>query len=440
MSSMTITANEPSSDAEVQLTNSVRRALIERVAASPSIKRAARLRDFLLFVGYESLKEGRGEIHESEIGARVFGRPDSYDRSHDNIVRVNATELRKRVELYFSTEGANEPIVFSIPRGSYSPVFQRRPAEGVSFAPVEENRPSDGVVSDETPVPGAHVRVHLLWGAICVLLLGACAALYWTGHRVADGATEGKEPTVRRFWENFLANGRETDIVLPDASVFLGQEITGRAIPLANYIEHDYLHESADSKLSVDQRRALAVVFGSNLVTLGDFRAAQQVLSVPWAASGHLTDARFYSAEALKRNNVILIGGERANPWEHLFNGSMNFGLDYGPDSNTAIIQNRTPRAGEQSQYEVSLGRNAPMGYSIVAYMPNPGGGNAIVLEGTDSDATNAAAEFITSEQQLHKLQVLAGVPKLTYFEVLLKTSLLSGASFSSEIVAYRIR
>src|SRR5580658_6231876 len=105
-----------------------RRALIERVAAGEQFSRSARLRDFLLYVGRQSLKEGCPEIHEQEIGAKVFGRPISYDRSADNIVRVNATELRKRIESYFESNAAHEPLVFEIPRGAYRLVFRRRPA------------------------------------------------------------------------------------------------------------------------------------------------------------------------------------------------------------------------------------------------------------------------------------------------------------------------
>src|SRR5271168_5395350 len=106
-----------------------RRALIGRVAASQQFRRSARLRDFLLYVGGQSLKEGCPEIHEQEIGAKVFGRAASYDRSQDNIVRVNATELRKRIELYFATEGVHEPLILEIPRGAYKPIFHRRSPE-----------------------------------------------------------------------------------------------------------------------------------------------------------------------------------------------------------------------------------------------------------------------------------------------------------------------
>src|SRR5450756_227093 len=103
-----------------------RRALIDRIASSANFSRSARLRDFLLYVGGQSLKDGCTEIHEHEIGTNVFDRPALYDRSQDNIVRVNATELRKRLDLYFATEGADEPLILEIPRGSYKPVFRWR--------------------------------------------------------------------------------------------------------------------------------------------------------------------------------------------------------------------------------------------------------------------------------------------------------------------------
>jgi hypothetical protein len=125
----TVAENPAVGDAEALPTIEERRALIERVAASEQFSRSARLRDFLLYVGKQSLKEGCPEIHEHEIGARVFGRPVSYDRSADNIVRVNATELRKRIESYFETIGADEPLIFEIPRGAYRLVFRRRMSE-----------------------------------------------------------------------------------------------------------------------------------------------------------------------------------------------------------------------------------------------------------------------------------------------------------------------
>jgi len=49
--------------------------LLERVAASQHFKRVARLREFLLYVGRQSVRDNSIIIHEQEIGATVFGRP-----------------------------------------------------------------------------------------------------------------------------------------------------------------------------------------------------------------------------------------------------------------------------------------------------------------------------------------------------------------------------
>src|SRR5665213_4293126 len=126
---MGLIANPPIEESLDQSTIDERRALIERVAGSAQFRRSARLRDFLLYVGGQSLKDGCPEIHEQEIGAKVFGRTSSYDRSQDNIVRVNATELRKRIELYFATVGAHESLIFEMPRGGYKLIFLRRFAQ-----------------------------------------------------------------------------------------------------------------------------------------------------------------------------------------------------------------------------------------------------------------------------------------------------------------------
>lgn len=121
---MSSIADAPLQEALDQPTIDELRALIDRAAGSAQFRRSARLRDFLRYVGGQSLKQGCPEIHDHEIGAKVFGRSASYDRNQDNIVRVNATEPRKRFEPYFASEGAHETLVLEIPRGGYKPVLR----------------------------------------------------------------------------------------------------------------------------------------------------------------------------------------------------------------------------------------------------------------------------------------------------------------------------
>jgi hypothetical protein len=419
-----------------------RHALIDRVAGSPHFARSARLRDFLLYVGHESLKAGVTEIHEQEIGVQVFGRSPSYDRSQDNIVRVNATELRKRIETYFCTEGSGEPFVFSIPRGGYKPVFRSRLAEKDDVAIQAMVKP---LVPELTL--GYRNRKKdrgwlWMWVTLSLLLALACTALIWENHNLKrETNVWAQAPTVTKFWTGIASAAPQSDIVLPDASVSMSEEILGKSISLSDYLDHNFIRPANGEERSPNRQQDLQTIFNHNLVTLGDFHAAQQVLGLaPIVPSLHLTLARFYGADSIKRNNVILIGGKKANPWVRLFDEKLNFTLEYDNLHSQAYVANRKPMAGEQAVYAPVMDRNAISAYSVIAYLPNPSKtGRVIILAGTDSDATGAAAEFLTSEEALRGLQEKFHTKTMPYFEVLLKTSRLSGTSFNAEPLAFRV-
>jgi hypothetical protein len=426
-----------------------RRALIERVAASEQFSRSARLRDFLLYVGKQSLKDGCPEIHEQEIGAKVFGRHASYDRSQDNIVRVNATELRKRINTYFASDGANEPLIFEIPRGGYKPVFRGRLPEDAKPpdpAPqaLEPPHSFPSGLSADTQHPDqrrAIFRIHLMWGTLCLLLVLGSLALFQHDRslRKAVSPWDGK-PALAAFWGGFLRSNQQTDIVLPDDSTSVIEDITHHPISLGEYLSREYMRQVQSSNINAERKDAVEQVFRHNLVTFGGVRAAQQILAlIPPSHARSFTFARYYTADEIKRNNVVLIGGKKSEPWDHLFDGKVNFVTDYDDAHEQQFVRNINPKPGEPAAYLVSREPNSLVGYSVIAYLPNPSQtGNAIILAGTDSDATNAAAEFLTSEEPLEKFRNTLHTKQFPYFEVLLKTSRLSGTAFNSELVAYR--
>ncbi len=448
---MTTTSYNPAPDAlpdalEELPSKEERRALIERVAASEHFSRSARLRDFLLYVGKQSLMDGCPEIHEQEIGAKVFGRDASYDRSQDNIVRVNATELRKRIELYFATDGAHEPLIIEIPRGGYKPIFRRRRPE---FQGPMESQPgsllglpassSDGVMPHI--VPGKIARIHILWGAICLLLAIGFVVQFQQSRSLqsAVNAWSGK-PALAAFWGEFLHSNQQTDIVLPDDSISVIQDITHRPISLGDYLSDGYMRQIQSSDVSADRKADLYQIFNHNLITFGGVRAAQEILAViPASHASYLTLSRHYTADAMRRNNIVLIGGKKSNPWDHVFDDRLNFVTDYDDEHAQPFVKNLNPKTGEEAIYRGSQEANSILGYSVIAYLPNPSRtGNALILAGTDSDATAAAADFLTSEEKLATFRSTLHTDHFPYFEVLLKTTRLSGASFNAELIAYR--
>ena len=430
-------------------TDAQKRALVDRMAASTHFRRAARLRDFLLYVTRQEISNPSAEVREYEIGAKVFGRPAQYDTGQDNIVRVNATELRKRIDLYFSAEGADEELIITIPRGGYMPVFSWRtpqiyrpvPVAALVNEPAETETPTlsaarqdDLATPAETPKSSAGsfwILSTVVLGAVCIGLLIALL-----NRPPAEAHTR---PTVMKFWTDFVRKG-QTDIVLPDESVSVMQDMLKRPVLLTEYLDRSYLTGLASAPIDDQRKQDIREVLNHNLITFGSVNAAQQILLLPGLGSKfHLTISRLYPADDLKRDNVVLIGGKKSNPWVSLFEANMNFSVDYDSTRSQAFVTNHHPGPGEQPVYTVSMGRNALIGYSVLAFIPNPSKtSNIVILAGTDSDATAAAAEFMTSEEQLARLRAILHVSRLPYFELLLKTSRLSGASLGSEVVAYR--
>src|SRR4051794_6134582 len=206
-----------------------RKLLIERVSSSRYLNRSARLRDLLLYLTTRVLEEDAFEIHEQEVGHQVFGRPANYDTTSDNIVRVHASMLRKRLEQYFEEAGAGEPIVIEIPKGNYAPVFRPR-----TTATLVEARPD---------VPAKPRRLNgLTWtlAALAVLFAASTAYLMWRPAAPVSGRTEAPQ-IVRLFWSQLFRPGTPTDIVVDDSSIGIYQDMTGRAVKLAEYFDRDYL-------------------------------------------------------------------------------------------------------------------------------------------------------------------------------------------------------
>lgn len=415
--------------------------LLERAAASQQLRRAPRSREFLNYVAGKSLKEGCTEIHEQEIGHAVFGRDKNYDTSQDNIVRVSATELRKRIDGYFASEGSNEPLIFDIPRGSYLPVFRWR-TEEVPTAP-EEIVPK--VVSIEPPAlppPHPYRYLPLIMVSIVAILLAIGCTLLWKQNRSlvnTHGALEGK-PALAAFWPRFLDSSRETDIILADTSYALVEDISKQSFTLSDYLDRTYVSRIQASNLEPTRKADLEMIMNRNNGSLGDFRVAQRILKLdPGSTKLDIAYAREYMADSIERNNVILIGSQKSNPWVDLFYNRLAFTIEYDAALDHTFIKNIHPQAGEQSSYTVTDNPEDPLGYAIIAYLPNPTHtADALIIAGTNSQATDAAGEFLTSELSMERWLQKLHTTHIPYFEVLVKTTRLRGTPLGAEIVAYR--
>jgi hypothetical protein len=85
-----------------------------------------RLLQLLEFVVESTLRGDASHLKETTIGVEVFGRTPDYDPKVDTIVRSQAWRLRAKLRKYYSSEGANDPVLIEIPTGQYVPSFHAR--------------------------------------------------------------------------------------------------------------------------------------------------------------------------------------------------------------------------------------------------------------------------------------------------------------------------
>src|ERR1044071_314478 len=108
------------------------RQTLENLLGSKHFVNAHKKQKFLRLICDYYLEGRAHELNEHILGYDVFGRDNSYNPSSDPIVRVFAHEIRKKLEAYYATEGANDEVRLEIPAGSYQPVFIRHLPEPIS--------------------------------------------------------------------------------------------------------------------------------------------------------------------------------------------------------------------------------------------------------------------------------------------------------------------
>lgn len=437
---------------EVEVPDSAERwALVERVLASAQLRRATRLREMLQYVGQRSLKDGCDQIREQQIGVDVFSRPEGYDTSTDNIVRVNATELRKRIEAYFEAEGAKEPVIMEIPRGSYVPVFRNRPVELAETA--EASTPAE-VVEPEAPaahpeaVPGRRSSGWLIAGlvaaSVLIVALAVTSLNLWMQDRTMRRLLYPwqSKPAVASLWNEFLNANPNTDVVIGDAGFAMFQAISKQTFSLRDYLSHAYWDAPPAGQQTPEMRSLLSGIGRRMMVSRGGFSIARHLSNLdPLNNRIHIYFARNYMPSLVKRDNLILFGTSLSNPWMELFEDRLSFSVERKEDSGQApgafhaFVVNRSPAAGEQAAYTPS----STTGYCTVAYLPNPEhNGKVLVIQGTTSEAAQGCGDFLLSESQLSNFQKKLHTSRFPYFEVLLSTSQMLDVPLSTKIVAYR--
>jgi hypothetical protein len=188
---------------------------LERVLASPEFRSSRRCQDFLKFVVERTLAGQPEVLKERTIGIEVFGRPTSYDTSADGIVRINASEVRKRLAVYYAPPERQSEMRITLPVGTYVPQFcgnGKSAAEaGLRVADAVPLGAPGAWGARALPIAGANQRAKsrrkaALW-TVALVLVALIVSIRWLDLRRSANV-------VDQFW-NPLFQGSTPILIVP---------------------------------------------------------------------------------------------------------------------------------------------------------------------------------------------------------------------------------
>ena len=116
---------------------------VDRVAAADAFATSGRMPALLRYLVEAELNGSGRRLSQAGIAIDVFQRDASFDPAVDSIVRVEMGRLRNKLREYYTTQGAQDAVTFSVPKGGYSLAIDVSPGAapaGRSTAPKQELR------------------------------------------------------------------------------------------------------------------------------------------------------------------------------------------------------------------------------------------------------------------------------------------------------------
>jgi hypothetical protein len=405
-----------------------KRQLVGRVAKSELFQRSPRLREFLLYVADCTLSERLEDVREQAIAARVFQRrPDP--GGQDSIVRAEARNLRKRLETYFTTEGAEEPVVLVMPKGAYS----------LAWVPRQNRLAEETREEEEARSPRPETK-WLVWGiaGMTAVAIGALAlALFWHAQVQSLNNRLGRRPAMLPFSAMFQGED-STEIVTSDTGFFQISALLNRRVSLDEYVAREYAGRPETNPPNLIQNwniyeytdgREMAV---AGLILRRNAEFAQRI----YLRSGHSV-----MLQDFKDHNMVLIGSPVSNPWAQLYEDKLNFRCDVEPNGRICF-RNKAARPGEQDIFPNEDDNAHHRTYARVAFLPKTSDASAtLLIAGTTAQSTQAAGEFVTDPDELLTVFRKMGIdPHGTprFFELLIRSNNFVGGAILREVVAVR--
>jgi hypothetical protein len=401
------TDHQPGSSGSLQLEEEKKQQILyelDNILESRFFRSAGRCKQFLKYVVQHKL-DGHSEVlKERTIGVEVFERPHDYATGDDPVVRVQAGEVRRRLEQYYQATPIGPSVHIELPIGSYSPLFRELP----TVAP-----PHSAPVHREPPEPQVHHeksrRRHWVIAALCtVLAIGTgIAFLPIVRHTV------GQKSVTEQFWSPVFATPQAVLICLAAPVVYRPTDGLYKKYSATHPGTFQNEVEKTNNVLPLDPQETILwsdmwSYSGYGVVRGGDAYAAVSLAAL-LAKIGKPSQLRIgtnYSFADLRTSPAVVVGAFN-NRWTMQMTSNLRF-VFVEQDGRFMIRDQANGNQVWQEHFDKS-GQVIDDTAIVGRLLDSKTGQFTIIVAGIGERGTQAAGEFVSNPESLE--QGLRGLP-----------------------------
>jgi hypothetical protein len=354
---------------------------VDRILRSETFRNSESQRRLFGYLADKSLAGESENLKEFTIGVDVFGKSSSYDPQQDASVRIQAGKLRQKIEEYYRTEGASDPVVVTFPKGRFKLTFEDRSPE----ASKESGR-------------SWRVAALALGAVLAVVLVG-----WWTTATSARSDWAWNS-ALEEIWQPFLS-GRPllislgTPLFVRHGDAFVRDPQANESIEGVPDGILQGLEKAYPGRPTSPVHIYTGIGEAKGAFELGRLRSARRP-DVTIKGSNAL------SWEDIVANDVIFLGSPKYNPQ-----------LKDMPAGQTLVmtpggIRNLRPQPGEPELLRGNWPPGSPYLAEDYALIARTGGlhgqGEMLILAASSTEGTLAAVQYVT--QPAHAAELVRRV------------------------------
>lgn len=401
---------------------------LDRILASKFFKNAERSRQFLEYVVRNKLEGHVEHLKERTIGTDVFQRAPGYATGEDPVVRVQAGEVRRRLEQYYQSLPSRPTVRIELQPGSYSP--------NIHWASDDSESPLGNQQASQAQPRSFQIRSFpaIMVAVSFVLVLGA--GLLYNRSRVSQISPT----TLQRFWAPVFATPQPVFICLAKPVVYRPSFDLYQSYAKTHPGTFQTEVERSNQVLPLDANEKIPwseiVPYPDYGVAVGDVYAAVRVSSL-LGQIGKPSQVRAganYTFEDLSNSPSVVVGAFN-NKWTMQILPGLHF--SFVEDKGQYMIREQIS-GGRVWLNNTRESEQAGEDYAIVARLLDSKTGQfTIIAAGIHGSGTQAAGEFISNPDSLERgLRTVSADWQKKNMELVLQTTVTDSVAGPPQVVA----